>query len=61
MSSPGFSSLKNVDVKDRQMIRDIDGSMRPNARWRMEVSDEEGERLFLLTFTAERMRRTTRS
>ncbi len=29
MSSPGFSSLKNVDVKDRQMIRDIEVMLGP--------------------------------
>lgn len=44
-----------------QMISDIDGSMRPNASWWMEVADANGKRLFRLTFRAEREAPSTTS
>jgi hypothetical protein len=39
-----------------QMIRDLDGSLRPDTEWRMEVADGRGVALYRLFFHAERLR-----
>jgi hypothetical protein len=36
-----------------QMIQDVDGAMRAGAVWRMEVTDDAGNRVFRLFFRAE--------
>lgn len=32
-----------------QILRDLDGALKPNKEWRMEVTDEKGKRLFALS------------
>jgi hypothetical protein len=36
-----------------QMIHDLDGAMRAGTVWQMEVTDDAGNRIFLLFFRAE--------
>ncbi len=36
-----------------EMMRDLDGDLKPGEEWRMEVLNEQGEVVFVLRFSAE--------
>ena len=68
---PGLPDAEGIDLLDDdaawaqatgacgQMIRDLDGALRSESEWRMEVANADGDVLFKLQFRAQRLAGTS--